>query len=680
MVMALALCAGAVFACFLSSSLTPVSNFYGFVALYISLWVIAVTLVVLFPRRLSVGGSVALIVLASAVARLALLPYPPSDDMNRYLWEGRLVSSGISPYAHAPDDPALSDMAAGDPYHAKVNHPSMPAAYPPLMIGIFSGLVQIWYDPLAVKVFVTLFDLAAVLFLLGILHARGLPLRWAWLYALNPLVLFAFAGEGHFDAVQAALLMGALFFHTRRKWVWAFLLAGLAIQVKYVAVFAVPFLINRENWRSAWVMAVAAVTPYLPMLLLDSRQLFYCLFAFGSDFALNGPIHGALWRLTGSMEFATVLVKGAFVAAFGFAAVRLHPWWRRSLNNDPLPGMIFVLSALLLLSPTVHYWYLSWILPLAVICPGYGWILASLTSVAYFSVCRKFSETGVWALPESAFFIEWLAVLAVLAWEGVFAVCRLKQSRVVSAPQTISVIVPALNEGDRIAACCEALLASDAVMEVLVSAGESQDNTVTEAQRAGARVVECGSGGKLKRGRGIQIDAGLQQASGDVAVIVHADIQVPPESWSRILEMLQKNPNVIGGSLGSCFEGGGLSLCAVGLLNDIRAGLFSIAFGDQLQFFRLAPVMERSLFPAIPLMEDVELSIRLYGVGRTVHLFGGAQVSMRGWHQKRLPRAILIIRLFGSYLFKRLWGPVDTEAMYRRYYQPSGDYTALDSD
>ena len=55
MVMALALCAGAVFACFLSSSLTPVSNFYGFVALYISLWVIAVTLVVLFPRRLSVG-------------------------------------------------------------------------------------------------------------------------------------------------------------------------------------------------------------------------------------------------------------------------------------------------------------------------------------------------------------------------------------------------------------------------------------------------------------------------------------------------------------------------------------------------------------------------------------------------------------------------------------------------
>ena len=667
-VMALVLGASVVCACFLSSWFTPVTDFYGFVALYVALWVMAVALMFQFPRSLTVRGSVLLIVLVSVFARLALVPYPPSDDINRYLWEGRLVASGISPYAHAPDDPALAELASTDPYHADVNHPNMPAAYPPLMIGVFSGIVRIWYSPLAIKALVILFDLAAVLFLLGILHARRLPLRWGILYALNPLVLFAFAGEGHFDAAQAALLLGALFFHARRKWFWAFLLAGLAIQVKYVAVFAVPFLINRENWRHAWAMAVGALVPYLPIVLIDSRQLFYCLFAFGSDFAFNGPIHGALWRLTGSMELATLMVKGAFVAAFGFATVRLHPWWRRSLNNDPLPGMIFVLSALLLLSPTIHYWYLSWVLPLAVICPGAGWILASLTCVAYFTVCRDFADTGVWALPDVAFAVEWIPVLLVLVWEGIYAIRHLHNARPTKAPESLSVVIPVLNEGARIAACCEALLSCCAVTEVVVSDGGSHDDTVAAAKRAGAHVVTESS-----RGRGLQIDAGLRKAAGDVVAIVHADTQVPPDSWNRVMEMLQANPGVVGGSLGSDFDGGGFGLFGIEALNDIRAAVFSFPFGDQVQFFRRAAVMDRNLFPAIPLMEDVELGIRLLGIGRTVHLFGSARASLRGWQHKRFSRAWLIIRLFVYYLFKRLWGPVDTHAMYRRYYQPLDD-------
>ncbi len=45
--------------------------------------------------------------------------------------------------------------------------------------------------------------------------------------------------------------------------------------------------------------------------------------------------------------------------------------------------------------------------------------------------------------------------------------------------------------------------------------------------------------------------------------------------------------------------------------NDIRTALSGISFGDQIQFFRRLPVKAQDIYPVIPLMEDVELALRL---------------------------------------------------------------------
>ncbi len=656
----------------LASGFTPATGFGGLVATYSLLWGLAAALFFLLPRSLSTRQTVVLIMALAVASRLAFLPYPPSDDVNRYLWEGRVFSCGVSPYVYAPDSPLLSDLADTDPYHAAINHPHMPAAYPPLVLSIFSGVNRIAYHPLAMKLLAVCFDLVAVLFLLGILKTRLLPLRWAVLYALNPLVLYAFAGEGHFDAMQAAFLTGALFCHSRKKWAFAFLLAGLAVQVKYVAVFALPFLVNRQNWRYAWLAAVAALMPYLPVVMVDSRQLLYCLVRFGSEFAFNGPVHGMLWGMTGSMATATTVIAVLFAAVLVLAyGLRMRDW-RSGRGDDPLPGMVLVFSALLLLSPTVHYWYLSWILPLVIIQPGWGWLVASLTSVAYFAICRNYSIHGVWELPHIAFAVEWSPVLAILAWESVLGLRRRRHAWAPMPVDSVAVIVPTLNEGGCVESCCRAILESPVVSEVLVSDGGSTDDTVVAAQHAGAAVINGGGDEKEGYGRGGQINAALQHATGDVVAIVHADTLVPAASWQRMLDMLRANPGVVGGSLGGGFDDGDFGICIVDVLNDVRACCLSVTFGDQVQFFRRQVVTEQKLFPAIPLMEDVEFSLRLQPIGRTVHLFGVICVSLRGWQTQKVARALLIIRLVGSYVCKRLRGPVDTRDMYERYYGVSG--------
>jgi hypothetical protein len=95
---------------------------------------------------------------------------------------------------------------------------------------------------------------------------------------------------------------------------------------------------------------------------------------------------------------------------------------------------------------------------------------------------------------------------------------------------------------------------------------------------------------------------------------------------------------------------------------------FGISFGDQVQFFRRNPVIEKNLFPNIPLMEDVEFSMRMQTLGRQVNLFGRALVSDRRWASVGFKNSFIVICNLVSYLWLRIWKTPDTFAMYKSYY------------
>ncbi|MGB5218431.1 MAG: hypothetical protein WBN66_09030, partial [Smithella sp.] len=72
--------------------------------------------------------------------------------------------------------------------------------------------------------------------------------------------------------------------------------------------------------------------------------------------------------------------------------------------------------------------------------------------------------------------------------------------------------------------------------------------------------------------------------------------------------------------------------------------------------------------PAIPLMEDVELSIRLHRLGKQTFLFSGALVSTRRWEKAGFHNALWVIGHVCGYLIRRLWSVPDTVALYQKYY------------
>ncbi len=153
--------------------------------------------------------------------------------------------------------------------------------------------------------------------------------------------------------------------------------------------------------------------------------------------------------------------------------------------------------------------------------------------------------------------------------------------------------------------------------------------------------------------------------------IVHADTLVTAPTFQRILNVLSKQPILAGGAVGSVFDGNDGFLRLLEFANDFRAVFFGISFGDQVQFFRRKPVVKQNLFPSIPLMEDVEFSLRMHRIGPQVFLFGSALVSARRWRSDGFKHSVLVIRLLAVYLWQRVWKKPDTLSLYRRYYGKS---------
>lgn len=606
-----------------------------------------------FPDGWSWKRQFMVILLISIAARLLLTGMPVSDDVYRYLWEGKIILAGESPYVN----PAEHDDFKGlrDDYWAKMNHKDKLTAYPPLAELIFAGVSYLFYHPMAFKLFFIGFDIATLCVLFFFIRYKGLHPRSSLLYALNPLTLYGFAGEAHFDALLLFSLVLSLFCVEKKQFVWAWIWLGIAIQVKVVAVILLPLYLLRCDWRKSWIIVFPLIIPSL--YFAGSLQgLFEGLMGFGGSNSFNGPVHTTLYMISGDMQFASRAVM------ILFGSILLWTLWAVKL---PLRATYVLLGSLVILSPVVHYWYILWVIPLAALCPGLSWLVLSLTSGIYFVSTWNVEHGLEWSLPVWAMWVQWLPFAIILLYElRILLVRGFRPWKLWNEPKTLSVVIPTLNEGEKIGTCLDALLASEHPPdEIIVCDGGSTDNTVHEAKDKGCRILSTA------RGRGVQIKAGVDAATADLILVLHADCVCGEGVIGRIFNMMKQNPDVVGGAVGQRFSHQSMPLIFIEMLNDSRATLGGCSFGDQGQFFRLRAVRDWGGFPDFPLMEDVEQGLRMMKNGHVVLLGEKVVSSARQWNKESfIRRILLILRLVITYRLSRLSGRDVTEKLYSIYY------------
>lgn len=606
-----------------------------------------------FPDELSAAQKIGLILLVSLLTRIVMVGVPVSDDVYRYLWEGKIVAAGESPYQFPADHAHYKPYR--DHFWEGMNHKDKLTAYPPLAELMFAGVSSISYSPWAFKVLFILADLCVVWVLLSILKHRGSDVRAALLYALNPLTLFAFSGEAHFDVVMILAIMLSVLSVEKKSFIWAWVWLGIAIQIKIIAVVLIPLYLLRCHWRHAWWLLIPLALPSL--YFLDSLSgMFQGLWAFGGTNAFNGPIHGPINYL---LEDNITWVSRIIFVLFGLVSL-----WILWAVKTPTKAAYLTIASLVLLSPVVHYWYVLWIIPFVVLYPGLSWLVLSFTSGAYFASTFSVENGEDWSLPVWAMWVTWLPFLLVLIYElRAVLLRRFRPSVLWKIPKTLAVVVPTLNEGERITDCLRALKSLDRLPdEIIVCDGGSTDQTVITAQTMGFRVVTG------QRGRGAQIRAGVDAANSDVVLVIHADCICKRDVSQRVMTVLTQNLDVIGGAVGQRFSNVSPRLLIIEMLNDARAALGGASFGDQGQFFRMAAIQNQGGFPAYPLMEDVELSLRMMQAGRVVLLDGGIQNSARQWERDFLKRIWLILKLVIVFRLSRLFNRDVTKKLYAKYY------------
>lgn len=624
-------------------------------------WFAMLGTVFLFPH-LSRRRALLLLVFAAVVVRLSYWGAPVSNDVNRYLWEGSLLWKGENPYAAKANEAVWEHLR--DDYWEGMNTRDRMTAYPPGMELVMAAASRIWYHLHVFKVVALIGDLwiLALLVILSREYAR--PVRWLGFYAFNPIVIASFAVEAHFDSLMVAPMLTALMLASRARWRGAWFWLGFAVQMKIMALLLVPLLIlaqhRKATRRLLWQprqhlgpyvkMISQSVWPFLLVLILPSLVfwkhlwgMIYGFLAFGSQGAFNGGFYELL-RFAAVPEILARLI-GTFLFGAGVAWILWAVLMRR--EKDLLRASFRIFLLLLIFSPVVHFWYLTWVVWFLVVRPSASLLALCLTMSVYY-LSWIYSELGFpWGYPREVSIGIWVPFFALLFWELRHFRKRSRQHRFPPV-QTVSVVIPVYQEGPKLAQFLEKLqAASEGVGEYIVVDGAGELSEEGEIFGPEIRVLQS------ERGRGRQIARGTREATGDLVVIVHADTE-PRVGWVEEIRQAANQMHAAPAfALGQRFSDRSLGLLIVEFLNEQRVLFGGAVFGDQTIIIRQKALQQIGGFPEQPLMEDVEVSARLLELGPIEYLGKEWVVSARKWEGRFRTRFRVVVGLMIRYHFVR---------------------------
>jgi hypothetical protein len=359
----------------------PHGSRLGVIPLAAAMWA-AFAVAAWLARRAPARAAVALIVLGAVAVQVAALSGPPrgSNDLYRYIWDGRVQAAGTDPYRYVPAarqlvplrDPFLwparapycippgarAEDRAGllAPGCTRINRPRVPTIYPPAAEAYF--LVVAEASPpgsgtLPIRAAAALCAIAVTVLLLYGLRSLGRDPRLAVLWAWCPAAALEAGNNAHADVLAALLAGAALLLVARpgrsRRSLAGGALLGLAITVKLTPALLLPAVARR---RTAVVLSAltAAAAAYLPYLLAAGGGVIGFLPGYlrqegyddGSRFALIGWLVPGRWALAAAVA---VLAAVALLVA------------RRAEPDRPWRGALVMTGAALAVATPSYPWY-----------------------------------------------------------------------------------------------------------------------------------------------------------------------------------------------------------------------------------------------------------------------------------------------------------------------------------
>jgi len=314
-----------------------------------------------------VDGRVALaaILLLALAMRLLLVGQETylSNDIYRYIWDGRVQAAGINPYLHVPADPALAHLRDFKIFRHINRADYAVTAYPPVAEMLYFAITRIAETTLVMRLAMVGFEVVIILVLLDLTRLLALPRTTIVAYAWHPLAIWEVANSGHIEAAMVALLMTGVWLLLRARRVLGAIAVTLAALVKPYAVLVFPAFWRPFDWRVPLAIIATVLLCYAPYYLgagkavlgFSSGYIAEEGLASGDGILLVAAIQSWLGPVPG-LVIAYVVMAGAIMIALGLY-YRFDPQRTPRQTIDAIVVLLTV--GLLLVSPNYAWYFLA---------------------------------------------------------------------------------------------------------------------------------------------------------------------------------------------------------------------------------------------------------------------------------------------------------------------------------
>ncbi len=381
-------------------------KFLSIIPVVVCIWIIALLYPVFYflIKKSDIKKHLLIFCLAGVLIRIMFFNVQPevlSDDVYRYIWDGKMQYSGINPYLYPPESSQLNRLK-DNLFYPKINHKQYRTIYPPLSQFIFfisyivSGNSFIFY-----RILYLFFEFLLCFLIYKFLDRK----KFILLIIFSPILILEVYIGMHIDIIGVTLFVAALYFFKNNHDYPALIFALLSCYIKYIFIFALPlfFIYHKQvnifstlnNFKLQEIIktlifkiiitALITTALYLPFIKAGGL-IFEQLFFYNKYWEFNASIYLIIKFMSNNYAATIKLILTGLSLIFIY-------FNRKLIFTDKIR---YALWLVLLLSNVLYPWYLLWVVPfLAIKISKEELFLLSIIFISYF-VLIKYKTLGIW--------------------------------------------------------------------------------------------------------------------------------------------------------------------------------------------------------------------------------------------------------------------------------------------
>lgn len=297
-----------------------------------------------------------------------------SQDFYRFIWDGRVLLSGLSPYLFSPNE--LMNTHQGLFAQMQILHNGMGVLsaqhfsnYPPIhqlpfvLAALISGK-SIIGSVVVFRILIILADVGILVYGKKLLNTLALPTKNIFYYFLNPLVIIELTGNLHFEGLMLFFLVLGLYFLYQNKSKCSAIFMSFSILTKLLPILLLPLLMHRLNLKSILrylaIIGVLLVLFFLPFFELDFLNNYgKTVGLWFTNFEFNSSVYTVVKICTAHFFGINLIKYIPYIVPALMTIILMYFLSIKSEVKKNIPAQsMWILTFYLLITTTVHPWYI----------------------------------------------------------------------------------------------------------------------------------------------------------------------------------------------------------------------------------------------------------------------------------------------------------------------------------